>query len=139
MKVVNITRKFTYNGLDLADPSATMTADQVRAFFAQQFPELNNALVEGPVTKGNVSTYSFVRAAGAKGRGKTGSQDANPNRDMVMQTGLGVSMPKKIAMMPSQDEFNGLAGLGNVLMDLVKIRRSGTAMHLPSSAYGIWG
>ena len=63
-----IVRKFSYNGLTLADPDPTMPADEVRAMYArQQFPELNNSVVEGPTTKGNESVYTFARAVGSKG------------------------------------------------------------------------
>lgn len=63
----NIVRKFKYQSLTLSDPSPEKTADQVRMFFAKQYPELLNSVIEGPVTKGGISTYTFTRAAGSKG------------------------------------------------------------------------
>ena len=60
-------RKFHYNGMRLTDPNPEKTVDQVRAFFALQFPELLNAVVEGPVTKNGEMTYTFQRATGSKG------------------------------------------------------------------------
>lgn len=62
-----ITRKFTYNGISLGDPAPGKDPDQIRIFYATQFPELLTAIVEGPVTKGGVATYTFQRAVGTKG------------------------------------------------------------------------
>ena len=64
-----IKRVFKYNGISFNDPSAEKTPDQVRLFFAPQYPELLTAVVEGPVTKAGVSSYTFARAAGSKGVG----------------------------------------------------------------------
>jgi PRTRC genetic system protein C len=62
-----LTRTFRYNGMRLTDPNSEKTVDQVKAFFAHQFPELLNSEIEGPVTKNGEMTYTFVRAAGSKG------------------------------------------------------------------------
>jgi PRTRC genetic system protein C len=67
MEIQTLTRKFKYNGIDLQDPGTGMTADEVRELYAMQFPELNNAVVEGPVTSGTEQTFTFVRAVGSKG------------------------------------------------------------------------
>jgi PRTRC genetic system protein C len=67
VKTVTLTRKFKYNGMDLADPNPSMTPEKVCKVYASQFPELNNAAVEGPVTKNGESVYTFARAVGAKG------------------------------------------------------------------------
>jgi PRTRC genetic system protein C len=64
-----IKRVFKYNGITLSDPSVEKTPDQVRVLFAPMYPELLNAVVEGPVTKAGTSTYTFARAAGSKGAG----------------------------------------------------------------------
>lgn len=64
-----IKRAFKYNGITFNDPSPEKTPDQVRLFFAPQYPELLTAVIEGPVTKTGVSTYTFARAAGSKGVG----------------------------------------------------------------------
>lgn len=69
MEVKTLTRSFKYNGITLTDPSSDKTPDQVRKIYAYQYPELLNAVIEGPVTKGGVSTYTFTRAAGSKGVG----------------------------------------------------------------------
>jgi PRTRC genetic system protein C len=67
LEATDIKRTFKYNGMTLGDPSAGKSPDQVRMFFARQYPELLNAVVEGPVTKNGNSVYSFARAVGAKG------------------------------------------------------------------------
>jgi PRTRC genetic system protein C len=65
--VAVLARAFKYNSLDLPDPGPNKTPDEVRAIYSAHYPELNTAVVEGPVTKNGVSTYTFARAAGAKG------------------------------------------------------------------------
>ena len=67
MQEIQITRSFKYNSVTLPDPNPALGPDQIREFYATQYPELNNAVVEGPVTKNAVATYTFTRAAGAKG------------------------------------------------------------------------
>lgn len=67
MKVTEIKRTFAYNGLKLPDPNPSLPVEQVKAMFAMQFPELNNSVVEGPVTKDGVASYTFTRAVGSKG------------------------------------------------------------------------
>ena len=67
IKVESITRKFSYNGVDLPDPNPSLGIDAVREVFAQSHPEIANAAIDGPVTKGSVHTYTFVRSVGEKG------------------------------------------------------------------------
>lgn len=62
-----ISRAFKFNGMNLTDPSPEMDLESVKRFYANQYPELLNSVVEGPVTKGTVSTYTFIRAVGSKG------------------------------------------------------------------------
>lgn len=62
-----ISRAFKFNGMNLTDPSPEMDLESVKRFYANQYPELLNSVVEGPTTKGTVSTYTFIRAVGAKG------------------------------------------------------------------------
>lgn len=78
MQSTLLKRVFKYNGLTLADPDASMAPGQVAAFYAAQYPELATAVVEGPVTKGDTATYSFTRAAGAKGNATAPSSEASP-------------------------------------------------------------
>lgn len=62
-----LTRKFAYNGVNLADPDPSMSVDQVRDVYVATYPELAVAQVEGPTFKGNQAIYSFRRAVGEKG------------------------------------------------------------------------
>lgn len=67
IQAVTLQRSFKYNGMTLADIAPEKTPDQIRQFYASMYPELLTAVVDGPVTKAGTSTYTFVRAAGAKG------------------------------------------------------------------------
>ena len=67
LQATTIIRKFKYNGITLSDPAAEQTPEQVKQFYANQYPELTNSVIDGPVTKGGVSTYTFNRAVGTKG------------------------------------------------------------------------
>ncbi len=67
VKTTVLTRKFSYASISLNDPSPTSSPEEVKNFYAAQYPELLTALVEGPVTKNGVSVYTFTRAAGSKG------------------------------------------------------------------------
>ncbi|CAN7627794.1 PRTRC system protein C [Acidovorax delafieldii] len=64
---INVVREFKYNGLTLKDPSPTMAIQKVQSFYSRQYPELNNAVVEGPVTSKGKAVYTFRKSAGAKG------------------------------------------------------------------------
>ncbi len=62
-----LTRKFAYNGVNLADPDPSMSAEQVRDLYCATYPELAVAQIEGPEYKGHQAIYSFRRAVGTKG------------------------------------------------------------------------
>jgi PRTRC genetic system protein C len=65
--VSTVVREFTYNGMTLPDPGVTFSPEEVRDLYSAQYPELTTAAIDGPEVKGEVLTYKFVRAAGAKG------------------------------------------------------------------------
>lgn len=67
LETAPVERVFNYNGIKLADPSTSMTPDQVREHYAGTYVELNTAVVEGPVLKHGKHTYDFVRSVGTKG------------------------------------------------------------------------
>lgn len=46
MAVVNLTRVFRFNGVDLPDPDPDMSTDKVRDHYAQQYPSLRHGKVE---------------------------------------------------------------------------------------------
>jgi PRTRC genetic system protein C len=67
LNIQTLVRTFAYNGMSLVDPGAKMSAEAVKEFYANIYPELNNAAVEGPENKGNNLVYEFRRAVGTKG------------------------------------------------------------------------
>lgn len=61
-------RKFIFNGMNLPDLDATMTADQVRDVWAGTYPELANAKVKGPEKdKEGAEVFTFVHNVGKLG------------------------------------------------------------------------
>ncbi|WP_321853308.1 PRTRC system protein C [Paraburkholderia tropica] len=67
ISIAKLMREFTYNGMKFVDPGAAFSPDDVRDLFSAQYPELTTATVDGPEIAGDIATYKFVRAAGAKG------------------------------------------------------------------------
>lgn len=67
MQATQLTREFRYNGVRLADPSPQFTLEQVRDFYANTYPEILNADIDGPTTEGTLLVYGFRRAVGRKG------------------------------------------------------------------------
>jgi PRTRC genetic system protein C len=67
MNIKVIEREFVYHGTSLADPNPKLSIDEVRSFYANQFPELTSAAISGPETVGDRLRYSFERAIGSKG------------------------------------------------------------------------
>ncbi len=60
-------REFSYNGVKLPDPNPAMTPEEVRQFFATQYPDITTASITGPEAEGDKLRYSFTRAIGSKG------------------------------------------------------------------------
>ena len=67
MKISLVEREFVYHGTTLADPNPTFSIEEVRSFYATQFPELTSAAITGPETVGDRLRYTFERAIGSKG------------------------------------------------------------------------
>lgn len=134
MKEIIITRKFVYNGITLPDPSSGLKPEAVREFYATQYPELNNAVVEGPVTKNNVSTYTFQRAAGAKGKGIQES----PIRDRVVCIANGEANAQT-AHLVNAELLQKMGPAYRALSQVTASRRVGRPLQLPSQAFGVWG
>jgi len=66
-KTDKLERAFTFNGMTLPDPDASMTTTQVRDFYAGQYPELNNAGIKGPTLTNNKNVYTFKIQTGTLG------------------------------------------------------------------------
>jgi len=60
-------REFSFNGVKLGDPSNSMSPEEVRQFYAAQYPDITTASITGPETDGEKLIYRFERAIGAKG------------------------------------------------------------------------
>lgn len=67
MQIETLAREFIYNGARLTDPAPSFTLQQVRDFYANTYPEIVNAEIEGPEVRGNRNVYTFRRAVGTKG------------------------------------------------------------------------
>jgi PRTRC genetic system protein C len=70
MQSQELIREFKYGSVKLADPSSSFSLTQVREFYANHYPELLNADIEGPEMVGNRQIYTFRRAVGTKGLDK---------------------------------------------------------------------
>jgi len=62
-----MSRDFSYNGVKLPDPNPAMTPEEVRQFYATQYPDITTASITGPEADGDKLRYSFARAIGSKG------------------------------------------------------------------------
>jgi PRTRC genetic system protein C len=67
METTILEREFRYNAVMLADPSPAMPLTQVRDFFANVYPEIISADIDGPELVGGKQIYTFRRAVGTKG------------------------------------------------------------------------
>jgi PRTRC genetic system protein C len=67
METTSLVREFNYNGAKLVDPSPKFSLAQVRDFYANTYPEIINAEIEGPKVVGARNVYTFRRAVGTKG------------------------------------------------------------------------
>lgn len=67
IKVTELQRSFSYNGVALPDPGKDMTLEEVRDVYSASFPEIVSASIEGPEQKGGKLVYTFRKSVGAKG------------------------------------------------------------------------
>ncbi|MBS1532555.1 MAG: PRTRC system protein C [Bacteroidetes bacterium] len=51
----------------LADPSSTFTPEAVQNFYAQTYPVLTTAKIEGPDIRNDEIQYRFISTIGTKG------------------------------------------------------------------------
>ena len=65
MQVEQVERVFEYNGVKLPD-IAGHEPDQIKTIYAASYPELLNAVIEGPEQRGNKLVYTFRKSAGTK-------------------------------------------------------------------------
>ena len=67
MEKTDLKRSFSFNGLKLPEPDERMSVEEVKSFYANQYPELTTAAISGPEIVGNSIQYTFSRAIGTKG------------------------------------------------------------------------
>ena len=67
LTVKPITRTFKYNALSLDDPGSDLSPEQVKEFWSDVYPELTQAIIEGPDHIEDREEYTFRRAVGTKG------------------------------------------------------------------------
>lgn len=70
--VVNgMNRQFTFKHgnetISLNDPDPTQSPDAVMSFYANTYPELTTATVQGPTIKDDEAVYEFKTTIGTKG------------------------------------------------------------------------
>jgi PRTRC genetic system protein C len=67
MEKTTLKRSFSFNGLKLPEPDERMSIEEVKSFYANQYPELTTAAISRPEIVGNSIQYTFSRAIGTKG------------------------------------------------------------------------
>jgi len=58
--VETLQREFKLDKIKLPDPDPDMTAEEVKIFYANQYPELLNSKTEEKTVKG-IPTFSFIK------------------------------------------------------------------------------
>jgi PRTRC genetic system protein C len=62
-----LSRHFEFNGIRLPDISPSLSVEEVRTLYEQQYPEIATATVTGPEQVGDKLVYRFSSAIGTKG------------------------------------------------------------------------
>lgn len=68
MQAKTLERQFLFNGQILPDLGANFSPAQLKDLYANNFPDLLNAEIEGPNIKDGKAVYTFKRTTGTKGR-----------------------------------------------------------------------
>ena len=69
LETKQLERVFRYNSIELPDPGPQYGAEAVRDLYANTYPEITTAAIEGPEQKDDRLVYTFRRAVGTKGCG----------------------------------------------------------------------
>jgi len=67
MAIERLERQFFYNQIPLPDPDPSISAKEVCEFYSDTYPELAQALIEGPELTEEGEVYTFRKAVGNKG------------------------------------------------------------------------
>jgi PRTRC genetic system protein C len=62
-----LTRTFSFNGVNLADPGPDFTPEEVKDVYVNMYPDLSTAVLQEPEINGDQVVYKFVRNVGTKG------------------------------------------------------------------------
>lgn len=133
MQVVSLTRKFTYNSIELADPNPVLTPEQVKEIYQPDYPELLNSLIEGPVTKNGVAVYRFTRAVGAKGAAQRRCA-ADILRAVLAPPGA-----ETLDALTAQATGGDFAAPATRIANVVQSKSRSRALPIPAAAFGHWG
>lgn len=71
MKISTVSRVFYLDNLTLPDPDPSWDPEKVKDFYADAYPELTQAEVEGPKHTPEGDIYTFKTVYGTKGAAKT--------------------------------------------------------------------
>lgn len=135
MQELQITRSFKYNSVTLPDPNPALGPDSIREFFAAQYPELINAVVEGPTTKNGVATYTFTRAAGAKGA----SPKPRAAHEIVDTTLAGPDKGRPDALLQCALDGRYEGPASRIAHVARNTSVTAAPLPLPGCAFGLWG
>ena len=71
LEVTKLTRQFSFKkdgkDISLPDPNPEFSANEVMKFYAGQYPELTNGVVEGPKVEDDKAHYTVSTKAGKLG------------------------------------------------------------------------
>jgi len=62
-----LSRYFEFHGVLLPDINPSLSPEEIRTAYAQQYPDIATATITGPEAVGDKLRYSFSRAIGSKG------------------------------------------------------------------------
>lgn len=128
----SLTRQFRYNSVTLPDPGPDRTPEQVKQAYASQYPELTTSVIEGPVTKGGVMTYTFARAAGSKGATQRESLQRLINGTLVRKRG---SLVQRASLVQIEEAKQ----CSKTVVAIAANRTLSAPLVPPTTAYGVFG
>lgn len=120
-----VVRQFKHGSIQLKDPDASMTPDEVKTFYAAVYPELTNAEIEGPEHKGATIHYEFRKAVGTKGAGAACAQ--------AVERLLRATALRGIGTLPSGEESEVAVAIDRCAFESTRSIHADRAL-LPSAA-----
>lgn len=127
VKNESLSRVFSYSGMALPDPNPTMPLEDVKAFYANVYPELTLAEVDTPVKQGNQLVYEFRRAVGTKG-------SHTDQIDLVKSDLAAIATRSDIALEPANKEMQKCTNALQILHQTSREALPNSLLWLPSQA-----